>query len=345
MNKSLTATGALALSFAGALAVTGCSAESSGEGGADHVSIQLDFQPRGLHSIFFVADDQGFFEEQGIVVDDILTGTSSGDTLRLVGTGQGDFGMADLPTLAVARSQDVPVQALAAVNQTSPLAMCTVADRHVIEEPAGLEGMTVGVHSSGSTYVFYQALLAANGVDPSTLTELTVQPPYEQYLLQGQVDTVPCYVDAEITILEEHAGGPGSLSVLMGSDWGYDAYGTGVFASDEMIENNPDLVQRFMNAYVKALEFVVDNPQVAAETLAESSPELAENVDLYASQIQADIEMTFSSDQADQDGLGTMNDDSWSSLITMLSEQGVIETEPAVEDIYNGEFVLQANQN
>lgn len=352
MNKFRTATRAMVLGSVAALTLAACStggtaSDPSGDGTAepDHVTIQLDFQPRGLHSVFYVADEQGFFEEEGIVIDDILKGTSSGDTLRLVGSGQGDFGMADLPTLVVARSQGIPVQALAAVNQTSPLAMCTVADRHVIEEPSDLEGLRVGVHSSGSTYVFYQALLAANGVDPASLTELTVQPPYEQYLLQEQVDTVPCYVDAEITILEEHAGGPGSLSILMGSDWGYDAYGTGVFASDEMIENDPELVQRFMNAYVKALEFVVDNPDVAAETLAGSSAELAENVDLYRSQIQADIDQTFSSEQADEHGLGTMTDESWASMISMLAEQGVIESEPAVEDVSEGEFVLQAHEN
>jgi NitT/TauT family transport system substrate-binding protein len=352
MHTFRTTTRAVVLGSVAALTLAACSTggtapapSGADAAAADHVTIQLDFQPRGLHSIFFVADDQGFFEDEGIVIDDILKGTSSGDTLRLVGSGQGDFGMADLPTLVVARSQGVPVQALAAVNQTSPLAMCTVADRHVIDDPSDLEGMRVGVHSSGSTYVFYKALLAANGVDPSTMTELTVQPPYEQYLLQEQVDTVPCYVDAEITILEEHAGGPGSLSVLMGSDWGYDAYGTGVFASDEMIESNPDLVQRFMNAYVRALQFVVENPDVAAETLAASSPELADNVELYTAQIQADIDSTFASAQADEHGLATMSDDSWSSMIAMLAEQGVIETSPAVEDVNEGQFVLQAHQS
>lgn len=351
MNAFRTTTRAVVLGSVAALTLAACStggttpAPSDGDAvEPDHVTIQLDFQPRGLHSIFFVADDQGFFEEEGIVVDDILKGTSSGDTLRLVGSGQGDFGMADLPTLAVARSQEVPVQALAAVNQTSPLAMCTLADRHVIEEPADLEGLRVGVQASGSTYVFFKAFLATNDVDASSITELTVSPPYEQYLLQDQVDAVPCYLDAEITILEDHAGGPGSLSVLIGSEWGYDAYGTGVFASDEMIESNPDLVQRFMNAYVRALNFVAENPDVAAETLAASSPELADNVELYTRQIQADIDETFSSEQADSEGLGVMNDETWAAMVSMLAEQGVIDSEPAVEDLSEGQFVLEAQQ-
>lgn len=337
---------AVAATSAAMLALAACSTDSapgsSSDGELDRVTIQLDFQPRGLHSIFFVADEMGFFEEQGIEIEDILTGTSSGDTLRLVGSGQGDFGMADLPTLVVAQSQEVPVTALAAVNQTSPLAMCTLADEHTLDTPADLEGLSVGVQSAGSTYVFYQALLATNGVDRDSMSELTVNPPYENYLLTGQVDAVPCYTDAEITILEEHAGGEGSLSVLLGADWGYEAYGTGVFASDEMVESNPDLVQRFMNAYAEALAYVADNPREAAEILAASAPDRADLVDLYERQITVDVEETFASEQADANGLGTMSEDTWAAMIALLSEQGVIETEPAVDDVQDGSFILGA---
>ena len=56
-----------------------------------------------------MADELGYFADEDIVVDEILVGKSSGETLRLLGTGSSDFGMADLPTLAVARSQEVPV--------------------------------------------------------------------------------------------------------------------------------------------------------------------------------------------------------------------------------------------
>lgn len=325
------------------VAVAGCSDSGSGSEGLDAVTIQLDYQPRGLHSIFYVADELGYFEDAGIEISEILTGTSSGDTLRLVGTGQGDFGMADLPTLIVSQSEDVPVAALAAVNQTSPLAMCTVADEHPVETPADLEGLTVGVHSSGSTYVFYQALLAANGIDPSALTELSVTPPYENYLLTGQVDTVPCYTDAELTILEEHAGGEGSLDVLMGSDWGYEAYGTGVFTSDEMIESDPDLVQRFMDAYAQALDYVAEHPREAAEILAASSPDLADNIDLYETQIEADIE-TFTSDATEATGFGAMDEATWQAQIDLLAEQGVIESEPSVDDVQDSTFIDAANE-
>jgi len=341
---SLKKSATIAFALTAAMALAGCGGGKSSDSGANHITIQLDYQPRGIHAIFYVADKLGYFEREGITVDDILIGRSSGDTLRLVGSGKANFGMSDLPTLVVARSQNVPVKALAAVNQKSPLGMCTVASKHKLTSPNDLKGLSVGVQSAGSTYVFYKALLAANGIPADALTERTVQPPYENYLLTGQVDTVPCYSDAEVPILEQHAGGPASLSILDGSAWGYDTYGSGIFTSDEVIHKNPDLAQRFMNAYVKAFAHVIESPDEAAKILANSSPQLAGNLDLYRAQLAADIAGSFENDQTRAHGLGFMDGGTWQKTIDMLAQQGVIKTSPKVTDVQDASFVEKAGK-
>lgn len=312
----------------------------------DTVTVQLDYQIRGNHGMFFVADELGYFEEEGIEVEAINVGSGSPDALRLVGDGGADFGFADLPSLVTARSQDVPVKALAAVNQVSPLGMCTLSDNVELDGVDDLVGLTVGVHPAGSTYIFYQALLAANDLERTDMTEVTVTPPYENYLLQGQVDAVICYVDAEVPLLEDKAGGEGSLSILPGSESGYDAYGSGLFTTDEMIESDPDLVQRFANAYLRAFEYVVENPEETAELLAASAPELASNAEVFTRQLQADIDHTFTSEVAEAGGLGTMDEEMWQSTIDILADQGVLEGEPpATEEVYDPTFVEAYNDS
>lgn len=329
-----------------ALILAGCGGDSGGDsadGGLDKVSVQLDFQLRGNHGMFYVADELGYFEDEGIDVEDIKTGTGSPDALRIVGTGRADFGFGDLPSLVTARSQDVPVTTLAAVNQTSPLAMCTVKDENRLESIDDLEGMTVGIHAAGSTFIFYQALLAANGLERGDLKEVSVTPPYENYLIQGKVDTVPCYIDAEVPLLEEAAGGPGSLDVLLGSDHGYEGYGSGLFTSDDMVENNPDLVQRFTNAFLKAFDYVAKNPDKTAEILADSSPELRDQADLFEQQLQADIDHTFTSDVTEKQGLGAMDPQVWQATIDTLADQDVLKGDtPEVKDVYQEKFVEKA---
>lgn len=333
----------LTLTACGDSGSSGSSSEANGEA-LDQVTVQLDYEVRGNHGIFFVARELGYFEEEGIEIEAINKGSGSPDALRLVGGGGADFGFADLPSLASARAQEVPVKALAAVNQVTPLAMCSLADNVELTSVDDLKGLTMGVHPAGSTYVFYEALLATNGIDRSEIDEVTVTPPYENYLMQNQVDAVVCYIDAEVPLLEKAAGGEGSLSILLGSENGYDAYGSGMFTTDELIENNPDLVQRFTNAYLKAFEYVNENPEETADIIAKSAPELADNADLFVSQLQADIDHTFTSPATEASGLGAMEESMWESTLDILTDQGVIKTEPpTAADVFDATFVDEYN--
>src|SRR5882757_1966148 len=116
---------------------------------ADKVSVQLDYVVRGNHAMFFVARKKGYFEKQGIEVTAIQRGTGSPNAMRLVGNGNAEFGFGDLPTLVVARSQDVPVVAIAAVNQHSPLGILALSSKHKLTKPEDLKGLNLGVQPSG----------------------------------------------------------------------------------------------------------------------------------------------------------------------------------------------------
>lgn len=312
----------------------------AGAGGMDTVTVQLDYQLRGDHGMFYVAQKLGYFKAQGINVKTIITGNGSPNALRTVGRGQADFGFADLPSLVTARTQHVPVKALAAVNQVSPLGMCSLADRLELTNVRSLEGHTVGIDPAGSTFIFYKALLAKNKVDRGKVQEATVTPPYENYLLQKKVDAIVCYIDAEVPILEKAAGGKGSLSILLGGDAGYDAYGSGLVTSDKLIEQKRSVVQRFTNAYLKAFAYVERNPQKTAQILAASSPVQKKNEPLFASQLQADIQHTFTSPRTKADGMGAMDAKRWQATIDVLAAQGVLKGKPpAPSSCYDESFI------
>lgn len=338
---------AIALAGAAALVLSGCSGETkpaAETAETDNVTVQLDYVPRGNHAMFFVGKEKGFFEDEGITIDDITKGTGSPDAMRIVGTGKADFGFGDLPTLVTARSQGVEVTALAAVNQSSPLGMCALSEKHDLRDAEDMSGLNIGVHPAGSTYIFWQALLAANGLTSSDVAELTVTPPYETYLLTGQVDAVICYIDAEVPELEAKAGGPGSLSILLGADHGYDVYGSGMFTSQKLIDEDPELVERFTRAYLRSFQWVIDNPEEAADIVAASAPELAGKEGVFLQQLQADIDHTFESDETASSGLGAMREDTWQATIDVLAKQDVIAEAPAAADVFDGSFQQAASK-
>ena len=305
----------------------------------DQVTVQLDWVVRGNHAMFFVAKDKGFFAKHGIDVTEIRKGTGSPDAMRLVANGNADFGFGDLPTLAVARSQNVPVVALAAVNQQSPLAMVSLAKTIRLKSPADLKGLSVGIHPAGSTYIFFKAFLAANGLSQKDMTLDSVSPPYESYLLLGRVQTVVGYVDAEVPELEAKAGGPGSLSILLGADYGWKVYGSGLFTSEKMIADKPDLVKRFVQAYREAFDYVVAHPDEAADITAKAAPGYAEKTDVLLAQLKADIAATFASPDTKAHGLGWMTTDRWQQTLKTLSDQGVLKSVSPVENVFTDKFL------
>lgn len=305
---------------------------------ADDVKIQLDWVVRGDHAMFFVAKDKGYFTEQGINVTAIRKGTGTPDALRLVANGNADFGFGDLPTLAVSRSQGLPVVAIVGVNQRSPLAMISLAKHKTLTKPTDLKGLNIGIHPAGSTYIFFKAFLAANGMTEKDVTESSVSPPYENYLLLGRVEAVPGYVDAEVPELEAKAGGKGSLSIMLGSDFGYNMYGSGVFTSDKIAKEKPDLAKRFVTAYMKAFQDVVKDPKAAVAMVVKDNPEYAGKEDVLEKQLEADIASTFSS----ADGkapLGAMTKEEWTKTLDILQQQGALKQPVSADSVFTNAFM------
>jgi NitT/TauT family transport system substrate-binding protein len=259
--------------------------------------------------------------------------------MTLVGKNEYDFGFGDLPTLVVAKSKGVPVASLVVVNQRSPMALVALKGTG-LKTPKDAEGKVAGVHPSGSTFIFYQALMAANGVDRKKVTEATVPVPYESFLLTRKVQIITGYIDAEIPELEAKAGGPGSLEIVIGADYGYDLLGSGMLTSEKMIKEKPDLVRRFTRAYLRAFQDVINNPQEAVEILARQNPEVAEKRDVMLKQLDADIKYTFTSDDTKANGLGWNPQKKWQATHDTLLRLNVIEKAvPTINSLYSNDFL------
>lgn len=352
MNSFTKAVVAAALVVAGLVAGCGggsssSNSSSSGGGGRDTVKVQLDYQPRGDHAMFYVGVKKGFFARNGINVSAIEIGTGSPDAMRSVGRGQSDFAFGDLPTMATAVSQGVPDVALVAVNEKSPMSMCTLTNRHPIHSPQDLKGLKVGIDFKGSTFIFYKALLAANGIPRSAINERPVTQPYENFLLTGKVDAITCYNDAELPIIESEAKkrNLGPISVVQGADYGYDVLGSGLVTSRKMIQDKPDLVKRFVKGYMESFNWVMAHPAQAAQIVANSSETTKADAPVFQAQLQADIQHTFTSPVTKSQGLGYMSPQSWNSTVQTLTKQKVIAKAPTVSSLYDNTFVKAADKN
>jgi NitT/TauT family transport system substrate-binding protein len=331
------------LHWLGAAAAAGLMASAGPARAADDVAVQLDYLVRGNHAMFFVAKEKGYFAQNGINVTDIRKGTGSVNALKLIANGNAEFGFSDLPTLQVGRSQTLPVVALAAVNQHSPLAVISLKSKANITKPSELKGKNVGVHPAGSTFIFLKAFFAKNGMNLADFKQSTMSPPYENMLVLGRVDVIPGYVDAEVPELEAKTGGPGSLAIMLGADFGYKAYGSGLFTSEKMVAEKPDLVQRFVKAYIQAFKFVIENPKESVDIVVKANPEYKGKEDTLLKQINADIKSTFFSDYTKTNGIGAISPAQWKDTAQVLQEQGQLPANFNATVGFNSSFVEKSS--
>src|SRR5690606_16071011 len=80
------------------------------------VSLRLDWLWGAEHAPYFVALDQGYYEEAGLNVD-IREGEGSTLAARLVGTGDDTFGVVSAGTVLASVSQGIPLKTVATLIQ------------------------------------------------------------------------------------------------------------------------------------------------------------------------------------------------------------------------------------
>jgi NitT/TauT family transport system substrate-binding protein len=143
--------------------------------------------------------------------------------------------------------------------------------------------------------------------------------------------------------LEAKAGGPGSLSILQGSDFDYVVYGSGLFTSEKEIAEHGDVVQRFVNAYMQAFADVIKNPDEAADLTIKENPEYAQKKDVLVGQIEADVKHTFFSPDTKANGLGWMTAATWQKTVDTLVDQGAMKQRIEVAPAFNVKYLTAAN--
>jgi NitT/TauT family transport system substrate-binding protein len=278
------ATRVVSLALAGVVlagTATACGDDGPAGGDLDRVTYLTSFSTFGRDAYAYVAEEQGYFEEAGIDVD-IRPGSGTVDVLKLVASGQADFGAGDFTTTAITvANEDLPVTAVGAVHQSSLSAIMALASSG-IASPADLPGRTVGDQPGSTIQVMFPVYAAAAGIDADQVTFVPGQPPQLPTLLaSGQVDAIGQFVVGQ-GLIENAAGEP--VVVLPYSDVLPDLYGNTLITGTETAEQDPDLVRRFREALFRGLAYSIEHPEETGQILVQRQP--AENAEIAAAEVE-----------------------------------------------------------
>ena len=275
----------------------------------------------------YVAQKEGYFEEQGLDVD-ILH--SSGQHLQLLLAGDVDVTTADAGSVVKRRSDPgAPIRAIALFGQKGQQAFAAL-ESSGITTPADWEGKTFGYKISVPPE--YLAVLRAAGVDRGEITEVSVG--FDPRILsEGQVDVLAVFKSNEPDTLAR-IGAP--VRLFDPAHFGVPAIGLTYIVTEEMIDERPDVVERFLKATMRGFAFALENEQAAVDIVLEFAPQEIREHQLFMLRQELGDGLGPVTDTA---GLGAMTDGQWRALYDHLLEFEAIPQPFDYRTAYDDQFI------
>lgn len=294
--------------------VDGEDASSEGSDGADTVNVGI--VPTVNVAPIILGEEKGFFAEEGIELD-VSQADSGGAILTGVIEGSYDFGFVATPPAIVAVSEGAPLRAISGagiVVEGEGVNGVFVAPDSDIESFADLAGETVAVNSLGALFdVCVRAALAEDGVDPSDVE--IIELPFNQVepsLDQGHIDAGVLIEPFKGSALAEgftSVGDPCSYGLPVG------ATSSLYVSSEETLEEQADLAERFTRALEESQEYAGENHD-----------EMREVIPSFTS-IEADA-----AEQMDIEELrAEIDEPTFDELLDIMVEHGFIDDKEGVE--------------
>ncbi len=287
-------------------------APSSSAGPPQKVTFMAGFKPQANLPFVgaYVAEKKGFFAEQNLDVEIRHVG-APGENFVFLASGEVQFTTADAATVLERRAGDppLPIVSIALIGQRGQQGFAVLADSG-IQSPKDWAGKTAGYKGTKPT-PDYLAILAAEGVDRSSINEVRVgfEP---QILTEGQVDIFPVFLSNEPDTLRRLGF---NLRLFEGADYGAPTLGLTYVTTEEFIQEKPDVVLRFLKAVLRGIEYAGQNPQEAVDIVLEFAP--TENRDHQRFMMDTELRAALLG-PAYTNGLGWQTAEQWQTLHDFL---------------------------
>ncbi len=328
----LRSTGFLAL-LAAMVLLAACGEEGPPEG-LERVTFMAGFKPQANLPFVgaYVAQEKGFFTQQGLAVD-IQHVSTAGENFKFLAAGQVQFSTADAAVVLERRASDpsLPIVALALIGQRGQQGFAVLADSG-IASPKDWVGKTAGYKGTEPTPDFY-AILEANDIPREQVR--TVKVGFDpRVLTSGQVDIFPVFISNEPYLLRKLGY---EVRLFEAADYGAPTLGLTYVTTERFIQEKPQVVERFLKAVLKGLEYARANPQEALDIVMG----YAEQADRDHMQFMFETELAAAlSDLTEANGMGWMTAQQWQDLHDFLVKyRGLPRALDDVSAAYNDEFL------
>jgi len=296
----------------------------------EKITILLDWTPNTNHTGLYCAKNLGYFEEEGLEVDILLA--QEGGTSALVSSGKAPFGVSYQEEVTYARSEKLPVVAIAAMVQHNTSGFAAPSDRGV-KTPADFEGKRYGGWGSPVETALLKTLVSKHGGDFSKVEMLSSgAASFVAAVEKNMFDFAWIYYGWD-GILAELREIPLTFFLLQDEDPRLDFYTPVIITSEKTISERPEFVKSFLKAVSRGYDYAIQNPDKAAEILLKEVPELDKEL-IFASQRYLSPRY-----QDDAPYWGYMKEAVWNNYMEWLIENDLLSEAIDIKQAYTIEFL------
>ena len=126
------------------------------------------------------------------------------------------------------------------------------------------------------------------------------------------------------------------INEILLADYGVNPYSQSIFTHERLIEENPDLVRRFMNATMQGWEYSINHPDEMVDILIKYNPEL--NATEERMRWDALVPLLYSA-ETEQFGIGYQTLARWENTQDLLYDLEIIDKKIDVNEVYTNDFL------
>jgi len=298
----------------------------------DKVSFGTNWVAEAEHGGFFQAVADGTYRRYGLDVTIVPGGPNVNNRILLI-AGKLDFFMsANTLQSFDAVANNVPVVAVAAMFQKDPQVFLTHPEAKV-KKLEDLKPLTLYVSKEGIAS-YFQWLKSDYGFSEDKVKPYTSN---AQPFLVDKNSAMQGYVSTEPFAIEKQAGF--RPTVLLLADYGFDAYSTLIETRRDLVENKPDLVQRFVDASIIGwYNYLYGDNNPGNALIKKLNPEMTDELLADAVTKMKNYGIVDSGD-ALRDGIGAMTDARIASFFDKMARAGVVRRDIDYRKSYTLRFV------
>lgn len=230
----------------------------------------LDWSPNTNHTGLYVAQDQGYYQEEGLEVT--LLQPDEGSNTKLVATGKADFAISAQESMTQARAEDIPVISIATIIQHNTSAFASLKSTNILSVK-DMENKRYGGWGTPVEEAVLTAIMTDAGANFKKVTNISIGDMDFLSTIGRTADFEWIFygwegINAEINNMPLNYIFLSNLKSIL------DYYTPIIITNEDHINNQKDLVKKFMRATSKGYEFAINHPEEASDILLKAVPEL-----------------------------------------------------------------------